>query len=479
MTNPTLADQCAEAESGPSWRAAMGPELNPSPFSNQASAYGQGYRAGMKHPRVVTPADHATKPSERIRADAAFPDNPVSLLLAVLRYLDAQAMDNAGKSPGDDPLITSPGSACQCGHRCDSHHAVNGHCLSCPCKGFRYYTATATGSCHCERDGLLPDEEHAAGCPSGEHSKGLAVPDYEFADPAVDVCYCGSKESEHTEATGHGFLRAISSPREVEALGHLKWLADFAYQHGAHELGYDPVKQVGRSLATLAEQLTLCAKEVNELVSSNDEAQLLYVQMEKAWESASKQREELRAELSQLKIELALSTAAIERELLAIRDAIPVPARGARWKDGDGPVKCFTCEAMVPEPSVCDACYARAAEPPQPASVGGVEDRPAVGQHGSIVGSGRYVGMYARVVDVYQQGLDVVLNNGRRLVLMDSEFQADPPKPAEPPHPSNEELVATVRKAIEKMLAHHVSTGAGERASEALSELERRLTVKP
>lgn len=116
---------------------------------------------------------------------------------------------------------------------------------------------------------------------------------------------------------------------------------------------------------------------------------------------------------------------------------------------------------------------AHAAEPPQPA--GGVaEERPTVGQHGSIVGSGRYVGMYARVVDVYQQGLDVVLNNGRRLVLMDSEFQADPPKPAEPPHPSNEELVATVRDGLRGGRTWRDE----EAATASLSELERRLTVK-
>lgn len=226
------------------------------------------------------------KPSERIGRYAS-----ITSWNRLLEYLDEQAADNAGKSPG---------------------------------------IATASGSCHCERDGLLPGEGHAVGCPSGEHSKGLMVPDLEFADPAVDVCYCGAKESEHTEAMGHGFLRAISSPREVEALGHIKWLADFAYQHGAHELGYDPVKQVARSLATLADQLTLCAKEVNELVSSNDEAQLLYVQMEKAWESASKQREELRAELSQLKTELALST---ESDLRITRkhNALEVELAGFRY----------------------------------------------------------------------------------------------------------------------------------------------------
>lgn len=30
-----------------------------------------------------------------------------------------------------------------------------------------------------------------------------------------------------------------------------------------------------------------------------------------------------------------------------------------RWRDGDGPVKCFTCDNMVSEPSVCEECFDR------------------------------------------------------------------------------------------------------------------------
>jgi hypothetical protein len=38
-------------------------------------------------------------------------------------------------------------------------------------------------------------------------------------------------------------------------------------------------------------------------------------------------------------------------------------AQPRRWQWGDGPVKCFTCDNMVPEPSVCESCYPRQAKP--------------------------------------------------------------------------------------------------------------------
>lgn len=48
VSDDVEAHPCAEVESGPAWREAMGPELNPSPYCSQASAFGQGFQAGMR-----------------------------------------------------------------------------------------------------------------------------------------------------------------------------------------------------------------------------------------------------------------------------------------------------------------------------------------------------------------------------------------------------------------------------------------------
>lgn len=211
--------------------------------------------------------------------------------------------------------------------------------------------------------------------------------------------------------------------------------------------------------------------------------------------------------------DLAVCIAAIERELLAIRDAIPVPARGARWKDGDGPVKCFTCEAMVPEPSVCDACYARAAEPPQPASIGGVclgcgapfaspdfDQRcsscvesgtgpEAVRPLPASVGGVTPGAVLERVADAlnavsfFNAGLSakdasMALMVARRIVEdVETELYelSKKTKPTEPPHPSTEELVATVSEG----LCSGVTPGDRHKAWSALSELKRLVMVKP
>ena len=56
-------ENCCDAEHVAAWRKAMGPEKDPSPFANQASAFGAGYKACLseRHARapVVDPCPRA------------------------------------------------------------------------------------------------------------------------------------------------------------------------------------------------------------------------------------------------------------------------------------------------------------------------------------------------------------------------------------------------------------------------------------
>lgn len=61
-------DRCAEAEHVQAWRQAMGPEQNPAPFSNQASAFGSGYRACMRERPSRTSEPKATPVVEPSRS---------------------------------------------------------------------------------------------------------------------------------------------------------------------------------------------------------------------------------------------------------------------------------------------------------------------------------------------------------------------------------------------------------------------------
>lgn len=46
-------------------------------------------------------------------------------------------------------------------------------------------------------------------------------------------------------------------------LGDLKSLCDFAYEHGFHEMGYDPVKEISAFATKAVEELHVVEREID------------------------------------------------------------------------------------------------------------------------------------------------------------------------------------------------------------------------
>lgn len=98
----------------------------------------------------------------------------------------------------------------------------------------------------CGKETAREDVEHAPDC-------FFAV----SAHHDIDVKLCREAWNRRTAPVSAPLdTQALPPPEIIEqAFEHIKWLTDFAYENGCHELGYDPVDTVRQAIAHLEREL--------------------------------------------------------------------------------------------------------------------------------------------------------------------------------------------------------------------------------